>query len=138
MTKDLNYLATTTQLQKVPFKIKGSNTGAAKLLQRCITLLFSEYDEVLRPMAIGLYDKLKSANIHKGTADSLKSLIIQDINTIQLNIVTAQKLDSTLSPEERLVSLELTSFNITDRANLEIVLTVTTEAGTAASVKAEV
>ncbi len=138
MTMDINYLAAGGAEQPVPFKVSGSCEGSAKLMQRCITLLLSDCDAVLRPEAAGIYDKLKSAAVQESTLDVIRNMFTQDVNTIQLNVQAQQAEDPALPGDEKLSSFELSSLSSEGRDSVEAQFMIITESGATASATLEV
>jgi len=112
----------------VPFTVLGSCTGGQKLLQKVILVMLNGSSDPARFAGGNLIGRFQSANVGSdlGRIQGVLQIAMQDTKTL---IQTAQAADSSLTDDEKLQNIELTSLEATDRDELHATFTIVTVSG---------
>ena len=129
MSIDLaNTLAEAPAPVAVPFTVQGTCTGAQKMLQQVIMVLLNGSSDPVRFVGGNLIGRFQSANVGSDIGRIQGVLLIALKDTVTL-IQAAQAVDSTLTDDDRLQRINLTSVVQNARDSLDVTFTVVTVSG---------
>ena len=131
MKIDLEYTVDTKDTVLVPFEFSGNTvSGARRLAQKVITLVFTDPTEPLRLFGGGLLQDIMGGNIHEEALERYKQTITIALKEVSALLVEAQMAEPDLAPAETLSDVLLDDLQImTDTTGMYLGITIVTLEG---------
>ena len=130
--KDVSFLNTNeVGINDVTFKVTGTCEGAKALLQQVMVLLFVSPSDPARYMGGGFLKDF-TGSVVAGNLEQIRNLLTIEINDVKTTIKGFQS-SMTLTDDETLSDIQITTLEMPDENSLNIALTVITVSGATAT-----
>ena len=132
--KDVGFLNTNeVGVNEVAFAVTGVAQGAKALLQQVMILMFVSPQDPCRYMGGGFIRDFKSSNITSDNVEQVRNLLTIAVNEVKTTVKAIQDVNTSLTDDERLSDITISTLEMPDDTSLKIALDVITKSGATAS-----